>query len=441
MSLETLQANLTQPRLCPNPIFVIGSPRSGTHGLAFALGTHSQLWTHSESEILAPLFGNDPVEDIIQEANKRVLPTWLRMYQVSKAELYGFLGIGLNALFTSRNPEKRWIDKTPQYALMGEVLAAMFPGARFLHIVRDGRRVVHSMSRFLARFSPASREAILKSGHLASWSTDFRAACRTWREYTEAATRFCAAHPERCLTVINEQLVSDPERGFAEIGRFLDIAPEKGPIEFFRGYRVNSSFQEAPPDLPSAENLSRPFRQWSLDQSQYFLDPKPHRDRAGWKDWPTEWREQFIAEAGETMVRLGFASGEELLAWRDAPAAETTKASPQNAETRSFDRLLQDVVADALPPEAVVLVVTSSASEVPKLADRLTFRFPLVYMPADSDQAITHLESLRQKGAGYLLFPSTEFWWFERYAEFLRHLDTKGRCVWNDSCCRIYQLG
>ena len=48
--------------------------------------------------------------------------------------------MGANALFSSRSGGKRWIDQTPYYVFMTEVLVRMFPGL-FLHVLRDGRNV------------------------------------------------------------------------------------------------------------------------------------------------------------------------------------------------------------------------------------------------------------------------------------------------------------
>ena len=41
--------------ICPNPVFIIGSPRSGTSILAWALAQHSRLWTSGEVHILHSL--------------------------------------------------------------------------------------------------------------------------------------------------------------------------------------------------------------------------------------------------------------------------------------------------------------------------------------------------------------------------------------------------
>ena len=39
------------PVICPEPIFIIGAPRSGTSILAWSLAQHSELWTEAESDI------------------------------------------------------------------------------------------------------------------------------------------------------------------------------------------------------------------------------------------------------------------------------------------------------------------------------------------------------------------------------------------------------
>ena len=67
---------------------------------------------------------------------------------VSREEFLASVGMGINALITSRSGGRRWIDHTPLYTLIVDTLAEVFPGASFIHILRDGREVVHSMLDF-----------------------------------------------------------------------------------------------------------------------------------------------------------------------------------------------------------------------------------------------------------------------------------------------------
>ncbi len=194
MSVELLQPN-RQLTISSSPIFTIGAPRSGSHGLAYSLAQHSQLWTHGESDILLPLLGNNSqlgarLDFYFQRAYQRPLPTWSRMYGVDKAELLKYMGAGLNALFTSKNPGKRWIDKTPQYVLIADILADLFPDAFFIHILRDGRRVVNSMIHYLDRFNDDHKAQMIQGGFAPLWIVDFREACKTWRQYLQVGMDF-----------------------------------------------------------------------------------------------------------------------------------------------------------------------------------------------------------------------------------------------------------
>jgi hypothetical protein len=266
--------------VCERPVFVVGSPRSGTTALPLALARHSALWTSHESYVLHQLYGNGRATDVWRRnAERRSAPSWLKTEEVSREEFLRFLGLGINALYTSRSGGRRWIDQTPLNTLMLDDLALMFPGAQFIHILRDGRDVVHSMSHFLRKFEnrPAART------YVPAWASDFGEACRTWRRWVEAASSFCGRHPERAVTVINAALAADPAAGFAAIHRFLGVEDEPGPARFFAEERPNSSFGSGRPE--------------------------------GNGFWDADRRVAFAQEAGPLMLSLGLAGRDELRAW------------------------------------------------------------------------------------------------------------------------------
>ena len=63
------------------------------------------------------------------------------------------------------------------------------------------------------------------------------------------------------------------------------------------------------------------------------------------------------------------------------------------------------------------------------------------YYPADSTDAIAQLERLREKGAGYIVFPATSLWWLDHYPDFSRHLESRYQLlVRDDRICAIYAL-
>src|SRR5262249_19667342 len=100
-----------------------------------------------------------------------------------------------------------------------------------------------------------------------------------------------------------------------------------------------------------------------------------------------------------------------------------------------------------LPSGALVLVVSKGDNELLDLGDRRAFHFPQTekgyfsHYPANSAEAIAHLEDLRKKGADYLLFPSTSYWWLDFYKEFRQHLETHCRTIFSHpQTCTIFQL-
>jgi hypothetical protein len=192
--------------------------------------------------------------------------SWLVRQDVKRAEFLGFVGMGFNALFTSRSRGRRWIDHTPGYTLMADDLSDMFPGAYFLHILRDGRRVVHSMINFL---SALTKEERLARQGLFYW-TEFRNGCRTWREYVEKAMAFCARNPSRCLTLINEELVLRPQEEFAKIFKFIGVPIEEQPALYSQSFRINSSFKYTAEGNQLVKNVNDIWNQWSSEQQQIF---------------------------------------------------------------------------------------------------------------------------------------------------------------------------
>jgi glycosyltransferase involved in cell wall biosynthesis len=284
--------------ICPDPVFIIGSPRSGTTALAHALSQHSEFWVSGESYFLFYLYSRGLPESAYDRAMAVAGEGWLRAQDVSREEFLAHVGMGINALITSRSGGLRWIDQTPHYTLMVDTLASLFPGARFLHILRDGREVVHSMLNFADSHPDAdSREFLRKS---VPWATDMRSACEFWRDHVETAMTFCDGHPDRALVVRNDELATAPRDTFRKIHEFLEAADEEDPAGFLAPRRINSSFAQG----------SR------LSPAQI------------WEQWDDEQRRIFAEVAGPTMRRCGFpmadvleapGNGDRPMAERNAP--------------------------------------------------------------------------------------------------------------------------
>lgn len=109
---------------------------------------------------------------------------------------------------------------------------------------------------------------------------------------------------------------------------------------------------------------------------------------------------------------------------------------------------IPNTVREVLPANATVLVVSRGDDALLKLDGQNGWHFPQKedgvyagYYPAESAEAIAHLEALREKGAEYLLFPSTSLWWLDHYTEFAYHLQTRYKVtVQRDDTCWIFDL-
>jgi hypothetical protein len=285
---ETEKERLTTVtiRTCPNPVFVIGSPRSGTSVLPWSLAHHSDFWTSHETEFIHGLFGEGQPEHVYKTLCSKE-PGFITHHGVYRKEFFGALGLGINALISSRSEGRRWIDQSPGYTTMAWLLADMFPGSYFIHVLRDGRAVVNSMLHFADVDGQANAE------NLPEWATDFDAAVETWRHYVGEALEFCSSKPDRSLTVKNEDLVERPEEEFEKILTFLGASNNTEPAQFFRTSRINSSFgQEIWGSGKVAEKKGEVIRRGSAAKA--------------WRDWSAEQRATFTEVAGDLLQSLGY---------------------------------------------------------------------------------------------------------------------------------------
>ena len=90
---------------------------------------------------------------------------------------------------------------------------------------------------------------------------------------------------------------------------------------------------------------------------------------------------------------------------------------------------MRQLVHDAIPAGATVLVLSKGDDELLRFTDRRGWHFPqgedgayAGHYPADSDACIAELERLRQRGADFLLIPETALWWLQHYTRFAEHI-------------------
>jgi Sulfotransferase family len=154
------------------PIFVVGSPRSGTSILTWCLGQHPNIIPLEESDWIGDLAINLAIYHQIGIARNDY--SLLSSMGIESAEFFAVFGKSINDLilrhrldldkkrwrnaagpsipdysFVPRYAAKtRWVDGTPEYSLHICGLRKLFPQALFVHIFRDVTSVVRSMLHF-----------------------------------------------------------------------------------------------------------------------------------------------------------------------------------------------------------------------------------------------------------------------------------------------------
>ena len=254
-------------------VFIIGCPRSGTSVFSWALAEHTNFWTGPESDFLVTLYGRGRLSNAYTQAFDRSDSGWLRKQDVGFTEFAASVGHGVEALFASRAEGARWIDATPGHTLMVPALLHLFPGASFLHIVRDGRAVVSSM---------------MSSGFKTHWASDFTTACRTWVHYARKGLEAAGTNPDRILEVRYEDLTRRPRSELERIFEFLGDQPSARSVELIATKRINSSYGNR-----KAGDIRTP------------KDPASSPKRP-WDRWTAEEKDTFAEIAGNTMSELGY---------------------------------------------------------------------------------------------------------------------------------------
>lgn len=117
------------------PIFIVGCPRSGTSIFVDLFSKHRDLANWSEAgKIWDPKHYDDPAAHHvwsaadIKEKDRQRLRTMFAYYQLLARK-------------------KRFVNKHPRNSLRLDYIQTIFPDAKFIHIIRDGRAVAGSLMR------------------------------------------------------------------------------------------------------------------------------------------------------------------------------------------------------------------------------------------------------------------------------------------------------
>ncbi|XP_056644661.1 protein-tyrosine sulfotransferase [Diorhabda sublineata] len=188
-------------------IFIGGVPRSGTTLMRAMLDAHPDIRCGQETRVIPRLL--------------QMRFHWLKSEKESlRLEQAGITKNVLDdaiAAFTLEiiakhgEPAPRLCNKDPLTIKMGTYVIELFPNAKFIFMVRDGRATAHSI---------ISRKVTITGFDLSS----YRQCLKKWNSAVEAMNNQCKElGPKKCLTVPYEQLVLHPRKWMQTVLKFLNV--------------------------------------------------------------------------------------------------------------------------------------------------------------------------------------------------------------------------
>jgi len=266
-----------EPPPLSEPIFIGGAGRSGTTLMRALLDAHPRIccgpefrslpeisrlyWTMAvANQAIQQAYGNTPADLALQ----------CRRYIE-----------GLTSHFRRAAAKPRWAEKTPDNVLCMLGLGEIFPDARFIHMIRDGRDVACSLVTMTWR-NPITGAKEERCQSIAN-------AARYWCDVVRAGQRQ-TADPRltgRVLIVLYEMLVAKPEATLRQVLQFLGESWDPAVLSYWQKDRTHEPLEA------SRDQIARPVYTSAVGRWRTEMSPV---DRA-----------LFEAEAGDLLRELGYA--------------------------------------------------------------------------------------------------------------------------------------
>ena len=263
------------------PFFIVGSARSGTTLLRLMLNAHRAVAVPPESRFITEIQHNDapigaerflsalgshkrfqawdlPLEAVRSEIEADPVP-----YADAIAAAYRVYA-RLNGMSSTYRG-----DKTPRYVEDIPFIAGLFPEARFIHLIRDGRNVALSYANV-----PFGPKNVSKAASL--WASRVQKGCQDGR----------ALGRGRYIEIRYEDLVEDAPGEARDICEFLELEFDDGMLEY-----------------------TERARDAVLDRAARFnpnVTKKPTQTRSWTTEMPDGQVAIFEAIAGDCLSELGY---------------------------------------------------------------------------------------------------------------------------------------
>lgn len=214
----------------PAPVFILGTSRSGTTLLRFIIDSHPEFACPPETGLpmacaqLARVW----MTTELAGSGQRWKPDDAVSLSADAAAAIRRATDEAMAGYLRARGKARWCDKSLEASQMVDVIAQVYPDAKFLVLTRHVMDVIASgveacpwgLSRF--GYDP----------YVAQYPGNSVAAIGAyWLACVQASLEFSDKHPERCHLLRYEDLVTAPEEVMAEVFGFLGVQQVPGIAE------------------------------------------------------------------------------------------------------------------------------------------------------------------------------------------------------------------
>lgn len=204
----------TNTSFVSQPIFLVGAERSGTTVLRLMLDHHSQLSWCNEFE-----YAVDQVTDDGDCPKLDEYYEWLETHRIFQATDFvvdrslSYPQLINSFLCQKRDREGKLLVGATVHRHFDRILS-IWPDARFIHIVRDGRDVARSCIGM-------------------GWAGNVWTGLERWLEAEHLWDRLCQTiAPDRQIEVTYENLITDPEKSLKQLCDFIGIVYESAMLNY-----------------------------------------------------------------------------------------------------------------------------------------------------------------------------------------------------------------
>lgn len=219
-----------------NNAFIIGTGRCGTTYLAQILNAHSKICVPPEMQCIFEYDTNgsrfyenialdtirnaQAAADLLERCCPHDLARFFNYREYCEGLTYPLRSMqdffaGYYCAIAKSHNKEILVEQTPWYGQRLDIMTRVFPNAKFIHVVRDGRDVALSFARTPWWFKRAEL-------NLARWANEIK------KIAADAAALLC---PENYLVVKYENLVADTAAEVSRICDFLGITLESAQLD------------------------------------------------------------------------------------------------------------------------------------------------------------------------------------------------------------------